>query len=223
MGNELFCYFENFSFSKIKNINGLRTQISLAAPEPSSKPSLAGYNSKHIFRTGGKYGGYRLNTVEVYNVDRDEWSQCPKSIIARNNHLSCVLGDKLYISGGDSSNYNIHVADCSKLIDGSAEWNILSFDHHVATNVFSPISSTEILIMHKEAITIFDARSNTIEKVGDIPFRLQCDHNQAAMSRDGQVVAQVFDFTSKCLKAVSFTKETMEFRVIKDFGSIYYE
>ena len=66
-----------------------------------------------------------IATVSVYSVDRDEWSPCPDLNEARYYHSSCILGDKLYVSGGLVKIYetdSIEVADCTKLIDGSASW-----------------------------------------------------------------------------------------------------
>ena len=78
--------------------------------------------------------------------------------------------------------------------------------------MFSPISSHEILIMHEYDISIFDTRSNTIDKVGSNTFELYCYNNQFGMSRDGQVLALVKDEdeygTEESVrhKIVSFTK-----------------
>ena len=58
--------------------------------------------------------------------------------------------------------------------------------------------------MYEDDISIFDTRSNTIEKVGTNPYELCCYMNQAAMSCDGQVVALVEVYSH--VKAVSFTK-----------------
>ena len=66
-----------------------------------------------------------MTAVQVYHVDKDEWSPCPNLSITRFNHSSCILGDKLYVSGGLVKIYetdSIEVADCTKLIDGSASW-----------------------------------------------------------------------------------------------------
>ena len=84
--------------------------------------------------------------------------------------------------------------------------------------VFSPISSTEILIMKHYDISIFDTKSNTIEKVGTNSFDLLCNNNNYAMSRPNFVVALVADRSIKRLKAISFSKEKSVVSEIKDFG-----
>ena len=62
--------------------------------------------------------------MEVYNVDRDQWSPCPSLNIARFSHSSCILGEKLYVSGGYGEDHldSIEIADCTELISGSATW-----------------------------------------------------------------------------------------------------
>ena len=62
-----------------------------------------------------------LATVEVYRVDRDEWSPCPNLNIKRQSHSACVLGNKLYVSGGLGED-SIEVAKCTDLISNSATW-----------------------------------------------------------------------------------------------------
>ena len=66
-------------------------------------PSLTGYKrtkGNYLFLTGGTKQNSFLATVEVYNVERDKWSQCPKLNKGRYFHSSCILGDKIYVSGG---------------------------------------------------------------------------------------------------------------------------
>ena len=70
-------------------------------------------------------------------------------------------------------------------------------------------------------ISIFDTRSNTIEKVATNPISLYSNMNQAVMSRNGQVVALVFDLTNSRFKAVSFTKGEDKVRLVKDFGKLW--
>ena len=158
--------------------------------------AVTGYNRSHIFFTGGDYC-YELATVSVYSVDTGVCSPCPNLNIARSNHSSCVLDDKLYVSGGMfQETDSIEVAKCSELIDGSATWDILSVRYKAYCHVFSPISSHEILIIFEKDISIFDTRSNTIEKVGENKMKLSCPSNNFVMSRDGQVVALVYDGTN---------------------------
>ena len=59
--------------------------------------------------------------MEVYHVKKDQWSLCQTLNEKRADHSSCILGGKLYISGGDDEG-TIEVADCKDLIDGSATW-----------------------------------------------------------------------------------------------------
>ena len=72
-------------------------------------------------------------------------------------------------------------------------------------------------------VSIFDTGSNTIESVATKPFYGRYEINQAIMSRDGEVIALVEDFTKAHLKAVSITKDkhTITVRMIEDFGSFY--
>ena len=81
---------------------------------------LTAYRRSHIFITGGLKNGV-LATVEVYSVDRDQWRPCANLNIGRKFHSSCILGEKIYVSGGDLED-SIEVADCFKLINGSAKW-----------------------------------------------------------------------------------------------------
>ena len=97
----------------------------------------------------------------------------------------------LYVSSGLSED-SIEVANCMDLISGSSDsWKILNVRYCADHHVFSPISSTEILIMHKKDVSIFDTKSNTIKKAGTSQHMLECKYNQFAMNRDGQVVALV--------------------------------
>ena len=86
--------------------------------------------------------------------------------------------------------------------------------------MFSPISEHEILIMNRSDISIFDTRSNTIEKVGTNIFLLECMLNQATMRSNGQVVALVSDETNKRLKAISFAKGDKRVSEIVNFGKL---
>ena len=105
--------------------------------------------------------GRALDTVEVYNINRDNWSQCKGLKIARYQHSSCILGDKLYVSGGSPpyAAARIEVASCSNLIDGSGEFTVLRLKENqmpdYSFDVFSPISSHEILIMKEYDVFIF--------------------------------------------------------------------
>ena len=66
------------AFTKISNLNSdaYRTEKSLAKPtEHGHQSSLTGYKLNHIFLIGG-FHKTSLATVEVYRVDRDEWSSC---------------------------------------------------------------------------------------------------------------------------------------------------
>ena len=124
IANDLYCYFENGSFSKISNINSLAVaKTSLDTPSHHGNwPALAGYKNSHIFLTGGHDTRGKLSRVSVYSVARDEWSLCTNLNRARNHHSSCVLGDKLYVSGGLEID-SIEVADCSNLIQEKDEWS----------------------------------------------------------------------------------------------------
>ena len=125
LNSELYCYFESGAFTKISNINTFKTKKSLATPSHHGyNTALTGYSpnkASFIFKTGGYKNLITMATVEVYSVDRDEWSHCQKLNRARRGHSSCILGDKLYVSGG-INNDTIEVAECSNLINGSATW-----------------------------------------------------------------------------------------------------
>ena len=103
--------------------------------------------------------------MEVYSVARDKWSTCNDLNIARNVHRSCILGEKLYVSGGDEGG-SIEVADCFKLIDGTATWYILSDRFNTYAHVLNPISTHKILILRSGDVSTFDTRKNTIKAVG---------------------------------------------------------
>ena len=60
--------------------------------------------------------------------------------------------------------------------------------------------------MFKKDISIFDTKSNTIEKVASNTLDLSSDNNQAAMTRDGQVIALVLEKIIGGCKAIKFTK-----------------
>ena len=145
-------------------------------------------------------------------------------------HSSCILDDKLYISGGNEESIDsIEVADCPNLINGSATWQILNVRYSAFNHVFSPISEYEILIMQMEDISIFDTRSNTIEKVGENPFLQTCWSSQFGMSHSNVVVALIeessspfatqFPSFSFCNLVVSYTKGDKEVHVIKELKS----
>ena len=73
--------------------------------------------------------------------------------------------------------------------------------------------------MHRNDISIYDTRSNTIETVVTNTLSILIGlNNQFGTSRDGHVVALVCDKSNVCLKAVSFSKAEMKFCEIKDFG-----
>ena len=174
--------------------------------------------------TGGRKS---QNSVEVYNVDTNEWQTCPSLNKQRSQHSSCVLGNKLYVCSGWEES-SIEVADCSELINGTATWETLSVTYGDSfggawDHVFCPISSHEIVIMLERDISIFDTSSNTMTKVGS-PFKkdtlLSCSSNQAAMSKAGQIVALVKDSEHDHLKMVSYTKGKKMTQEIKGFGNV---
>ena len=55
------------------------------------------------------------DVVEVFDLISKEWSYCTSLNEARNFHVSCVLGQFLYIAGGDGIN-TIEKASCEDLI-----------------------------------------------------------------------------------------------------------
>ena len=151
------------------------------ASDHGENPALTAYKrgmNNYVFLSGGYSENSFLSKVEVYNVDKDQWSPCPNLNNPRECHASCILGEKLYVSGGDNvGGDTIEVADCSKLLNGSATWEILNVRYKAYFHVFSPLTSHEILIMAKEDISIFETRSCTIRKVGTVPFKLVCYNN----------------------------------------------
>ena len=117
--DELYLHYNaKDAFTKISNIDSLRKKTSLASPSArglfSALTGYMGATGSFIFLTGGMKTT-SLATVEVYSVDRDEWIQCPDLNNARNSHSSCILGDKLYVSGGCAGRLtidSIEVASC---------------------------------------------------------------------------------------------------------------
>ena len=126
-----------------------------------------------------------LATVEVYCLDTNEWKECAGFNRARNNHISCTLGNKIYIYNGFRDNGTIEIANCDDLIEGSGNWQLLSISNLVLKPMFAPISSHEILIMDCQSISIFDTRKSRIENVATDYSGLSCYRNQAVMSRKG--------------------------------------
>ena len=209
--------------------------MSLARPshgEYGGEPgALTAYKNRHLFLTGGlMMKPYVCTDIDVYSIDRDQWSSCPKLNIARQNHSTCILGDKLYVSCGQGRGADsIEVANCIDLIDGnSAAWQLLTVRYRAWNHVFCPISDHEILLMNDDqVVSILDTRSNTTRKnVSRNPMKTFCHNNQAVMSRTGQVVALVRCDTNNHLKvdsfikAVSFTTDQMMVCELKDFGSL---
>ena len=71
-----------------------------------SLPSLANFEDKHIFVTGGckpnsKGSAAQLyNSVERYDMEQDAFSWCPSMNVRRTKHSSCTLYKKLYVFCG---------------------------------------------------------------------------------------------------------------------------
>ena len=134
LNSELYCYGMSldinhegnisavFEFTKISNIDfeEERTFTLLARPNFfDHDPAVVVYKRSHLFKTGGSDDDdERSVRVEVYNVDRNHWSPCTNLNIARTEHSSCIVGGKLYVSGGVNDEDSIEVADCSDLIKG---------------------------------------------------------------------------------------------------------
>ena len=128
--NELYCYFIDGTFSKIYNIDSspLRTYLATIMNEKLLNFALTGYTlttESHIFLTGGSGKNASFPIVAVYHVDRDYWSLGPRLNFNRERHSSCILGDKLYVSGSAMYELDtIEVANCSELINYDKEYYI---------------------------------------------------------------------------------------------------
>ena len=79
---------------------------------------------KHIVAIGGlnPVNSFHQDSVDIYNVTKDEWQPAPSLILARWGHSSCSLGDFIYVAfGRDSENhmYNLFERlDMAKLTSG---------------------------------------------------------------------------------------------------------
>ena len=96
-------YWDMHTFTKTQ----LAGAISCGKNVPSTpwtQVSLAVYQNKAVFKTGGldKAKDSIKKSVEIYCIDRDQW-QCdkvPELNHGRCMHSSCTLGDRLYVFGG---------------------------------------------------------------------------------------------------------------------------
>ena len=74
----------------------------MAEPETSRYyPSLANYLDKYVLVIAGGQGRNSfLRSVDMYNVESDEWKPAPEIAEAMSDHSSCSLYKWVYIFGG---------------------------------------------------------------------------------------------------------------------------
>ena len=64
---------------------------------------MANFNDYLIFITGGSTISYTSSEVFYYDIKTNRWSCAPKMVKARFDHSSCILGNALYVYGGQHS------------------------------------------------------------------------------------------------------------------------
>ena len=63
--------------------------------------AFANFKDSHIVVSGGmEPSGIRSKNVEVYEIRSDKWIVAPCLVTERDCHVSCSLGDYVYIAGG---------------------------------------------------------------------------------------------------------------------------
>ena len=84
------------------------------AGEQLSGNTSAPLSSSKLLSTGGRcHDGTVTNELRIFNVDSMRWSSpaCKGWFLCRENHASCILGDKMYVLGGSDEHKNLLVTD----------------------------------------------------------------------------------------------------------------
>ena len=64
--------------------------------------SACSYGTSHIIVTGG----FRTKTVEKYNIIENNWVKMPNLSAVRYFHVSCIMGNVIYVFGGIDTRLN---------------------------------------------------------------------------------------------------------------------
>ena len=124
----LVCISKIASGSPIKN----------AMSKPLSSrgfPALCVFQDSYIFVSGGQSPiefTNNFDTVEFYDVGKDQWQTAPAMNIARKNHSMCALGKYIYAFSGVSSQGfcdSIERLDASAVVAGrTARWEVVNLE-----------------------------------------------------------------------------------------------
>ena len=147
--------------------------------------ALCNLQNTALFLTGGTNNEQHLdtlNSVECYNIEKNEWVKAPSLNINRQMHSSCAIGNSVYVFCGigyfKCSINSIEKLSNATSVSTSSRWQVIFPNRdHLSPRVWPAtcaINSQKILLLGGEVqssksksndAVIFDVRTETTQKV----------------------------------------------------------
>lgn len=200
-------------------------------------PALCAFQDSYIFVSGGQSPiefTNQFDTVEFYDVGKDQWQKAPAMNIARKNHSMCALGKYIYAFSGVSSQGfcdSIERLDASAVVAGrTARWEVVNLE--AGNNIpargvplVAQWGNDEVIYLGglsagtcKGDAYVVNFTSRTVKKVFDSPYKFSGDGNQVAMERMGKIVGLVQD-DKNMISMVSYSEGETIPTIIEKIGS----
>lgn len=116
-------------------------------PEARSRLALAFVTNSQIYAIGGEnHNGVPVNTVNIYDLARNEWSDGPALPFPLANLAATVTGDQIFVAGGTTSAQSESRDDTASSISSTLlQYQVEDTDWTVAGELPAPLAGASLV------------------------------------------------------------------------------